>query len=138
MGAGYTPGFLLTGLLSSLDEFGDSPSALAAELRIAFATELRLTRLSALATKLGVATRSKLRLPRLATFSAELRVTIRAQLPFSRLPSAAADLSVERRAVLPGGGRATPLAGLPDGDLSSWIHRVKRRGTALACLSIMK
>jgi len=38
--------------------------------------------------------------------------------------------------VLARGRCAAALTGLPNGELSSWIHCVKRKGTALARLSL--
>jgi len=38
--------------------------------------------------------------------------------------------------VLSGGRCPAALASLPDRELSSWIHHLKRKGTALARLSL--
>src|SRR5207245_1615704 len=82
------------GLLPPLDHFGDPTPALAPKLRVALATELRLTRLAAFATKLRVAPRAELRLARFPALATELRVSLRPELALSRLAATPSDLTI--------------------------------------------
>jgi len=52
------------------------------------------------------------------------------------LPTPPADLAIKGRPVLSRSRRPPALTGLPDCELSSRIHCVKRKGTALARLSL--
>src|SRR3989454_9641183 len=108
--------------LAPLDQLSDASTALAAQLRVPLATELRLARLPALPTELRVAARAELRLARLAALASKLRVALGSKLSLTRLAPTSADLAIERGSVLARGRGAAALTGLTDGELSPRIH----------------
>jgi hypothetical protein len=119
---GYERRLLLGGLLAPLDELRDATTALAAELRVTLATQLRLPGLATFAAELRVTARPELCLARLAALAAKLRVTLGSELALPRLSSTTADLAIERRTVLSRRRRTATLASLSDGEFAFGIH----------------